>query len=90
VALFNASNEVRGRESVIDYLGGRYFELDPPARLEIKVRDSRFLGDAVWFGYDLVINMPDGMLAAKGMAICRKSGGRWRLLNMHNSFEEER
>ena len=90
VALFTASNEVRGRESVINYLRGRYFGLDPPARLQIKVRDSRFLGDAVWFGYDLSINMPEGMLAARGMAICRKSEGRWRLLNMHNSFEEER
>ena len=74
---------------MINYLRGRYFELDPPARLQIEVRDFRFLGDAVWFGYNLAIDMPEGMLAARGMAICRKSEGRWRLLNMHNSFEEE-
>jgi hypothetical protein len=90
VALFTASNEVRGKEAVIDYLQHRYFDLDPPARFELEVRDSRFVGDAVWFGYDLTITLPDRSMAAKGMAICRRSEGNWRLLNMHNSFEEQR
>jgi hypothetical protein len=87
VALFTASNEIRGREEVIDYLQHRYFKTAPPARFELEVSDSRFLGDAVWFGYDLTISMPEGTIKAKGMAICRRSQGRWRLLNMHNSFE---
>lgn len=90
VALFTASNEVRGREAVISYLQDRYFTLEPPARFDLQVRDSRVVGDAVWFGYDLKITLPRGVLAAKGMAICRKSKDRWRLLNMHNSFEEQR
>lgn len=89
VALFTASNEVRGREAVIDYLQDRYFKADPPARFDLQVRDSRFLGDAVWFGYDLTISLPEGSIKARGMAICRKSQGRWRLLNMHNSFEKK-
>jgi hypothetical protein len=89
VALFTASNEVRGRDAVIDYLQHRYFKTAPPAHFDLQVRDSRFLGDAVWFGYDLTISLPEGILKAKGMAICRKSQGSWRLLNMHNSFEEQ-
>lgn len=89
VALFTASKEIRGREAVIDYLEDRYFKVDPPARFDLQVLDSRFLGDAVWFGYDLTIALPEGTIKAKGMAICRKTEGRWRLLNMHNSFEEE-
>jgi hypothetical protein len=90
VALFTASSEVRGREAVIEYLQRRYFDLDPPAHFEINVRDSRFVGDAVWFGYDLKITLPQEVMAAKGMAICRRTKGSWRLLNMHNSFEEQR
>jgi hypothetical protein len=90
VALFTASNEVRGKQEVIEYLQQRYFDLDPPARLEIQVRDLRFLGEVVWFGYDLKINLPDEVMVAQGMAICRRADGSWRLLNMHNSFEEKR
>jgi hypothetical protein len=89
VALFTASHEVRGREAVIDYLQDRYFKAAPPARFDLQVRDSRFLGDAVWFGYDLTISLPEGSIKARGMAICRRSQGRWQLLNMHNSFEEK-
>jgi hypothetical protein len=90
VALFRGSSEVRGQGPVIDYLQRCYFDLEPPAHLDIRVHDSRFLGDAVWFGYDLIITLPKVIMAAKGMAICRKSDGQWRLLNMHNSFEEQR
>jgi hypothetical protein len=90
VALFTAATEVRGQVAVIEYLQQRYFNLDPPALLDMQVRDSHFLGDAVWFGYDLTITLPEGIMAAKGMAICRKNEGLWRLLNMHNSFEEQR
>jgi len=88
VALFTGSSEVRGREAVIEYLQQRYFNLDPPADFDMQMRDSRFLGDAVWFGYDLTITLPDGRMSAKGMAICRRSNGSWQLLNMHNSFED--
>lgn len=90
VALFTASAEVRGKAAVIEYLQLRYFRLEPPAHFDIEVHDSRFVGDAVWFGYDLTITLPGQVMAAKGMAICRWSDGSWRLLNMHNSFEEER
>ena len=90
VALFTTSGEIRGQEAVIDYFRRSYFDVDPPAQLDLEVRDSRFLGDAVWFGYDLEIALPEGLVEAKGMAICRQVNGRWRLLSMHNSFEAER
>jgi hypothetical protein len=90
VALFSGSSEIRGREAVIEYIQQKYFTAKPPAHFEMRVRDSRFLGDAVWFGYDLTITMPKGSLTAEGMAICRRSNGDWQLLNMHNSFEHRR
>jgi hypothetical protein len=73
---------------VIEYLQQRYFNLNPPADFAMQMRDSRFLGDAVWFGYDLTITLPEGIMSARGMAICRRSNGSWQLLNMHNSFED--
>jgi hypothetical protein len=87
VVLLTPWGEVRGRQAMLDYLRQRYFSLDPPARLDIRPRDFRVLGNAVWFGYDYTMKMPDGLIRARGMAICRKgeSDGRYRLLNMHNS-----
>lgn len=86
VVLFTPWGEVHGRRDMLDYLQRRYFNLDPPARLELRPHDFRMLGDAVWYGYDYTIKLPDRLIEARGMAICRKSGGRWRLLNMHNSI----
>ncbi len=89
VVLFTPWGEVRGRGEMLDYLRRRYFSLDPPARIELRVRDFRLLGDAAWYGYDYTMKLPEGLIKARGMAICRKSGGRWRMLNMHNSLVQK-
>jgi ketosteroid isomerase-like protein/predicted aspartyl protease len=77
--------EVRGRQAMITYLRERYFSLDQPAHLDMRPRDFRVLGEAVWFGYDFSMKMADEVLEVRGMAVCRKTAGRWRLLNMHNA-----
>lgn len=89
IVLFTPWGEVRGRGEMLDYLRRRYFSLDPPARIELRAHDFRLLGDAVWYGYDYTIKLPKGLIKARGMAICRKSGGRWRMLNMHNSLVQK-
>ena len=86
VVLFTPWGEVRGRREMLDFLQQRYFSLAPPAQIDIHPHDFRLLGEAVWFEYDYTIKLPDGLLEARGMAICRKSDGRWQLLNMHNSI----
>lgn len=86
VVLFTPWGEVEGRQQMLDYLQRRYFSRDPPARIEFHSRDLRLLGDAVWYGYAYTITLPNGLVEGRGMAICRKSAGRWRLLNMHNSM----
>ncbi len=86
VVLFTPWGEVRGGQEMLLYLGQRYFNLEPPAQIELRPRNFRVLGDAVWYEYDYSIKLPDAVIEARGMAICRKTGERWRLLNMHNSF----
>lgn len=88
VVLFTLGAEVRGRQAMLDYLRQHYFTLEPSAQLDLRPRDFRALGDAILFGYDYTMRMADGVVEARGMAICRKTGGRYRLLNMHNSVAQ--
>ncbi len=89
VVLLTPWGEVRGRREMLDYLRRRYFSLDPPARLELRVRDFRLLGDAVWYGYDYTMKLPEGLIKARGTAMCRRVDGCWRMLYMHNSLAQK-
>lgn len=88
VVLFTPWGEVRGRQAMLDYLRQRYFTLESPAQLDLRPRDFRVLGDAILFGYDYTMRLADEVIEARGMAICRKTGGRYQLLNMHNSVAQ--
>ena len=70
---------------MIKYLDERYFE--PRIRMELNLKDHRLVGDAFWFGYDLTFTYSSRQVTMQGMAVCRKDGETWRLLNMHNSHE---
>ncbi len=88
VLLFTPWGEVRGREAMIEYLRRRYFSVQPPAHIDLQPHDIRLLGNTVWFGYEYTLRLPDRVIEARGMALCRKTSGRWRLLNMHNSVRQ--
>jgi ketosteroid isomerase-like protein len=85
MALFTANEEFQGREKVAGYFRDRYFHQTPPARLEIHESEFRPIGDAVWYEYEFTIESASGRLHGRGMAMCRKSGGRWRMASMHHS-----
>lgn len=86
IVLYTPWGEFRGREQVLEYLNKGFLHLQPHPRFEITTHDMRLVGDAVWHGYDYTIESPDVHIAGRGMMICRKNGGRWQLLNMHNSI----
>ena len=86
IVLYTPWGEFRGREQVVEYLNKHFLRLQPHPRMEITTHDMRLVGDAVWHGYDYTIESPDVHIAGRGMMICRKSGGLWQLLNMHNSI----
>jgi ketosteroid isomerase-like protein len=86
IVLYTQHGEYRGREEVMRYLSQRYFKFAPKLHYEVRPRDVRTFGDALWYSYDFWIDTPEEHRTGHGMSMCRKdAGGRWRILNMHNS-----
>jgi ketosteroid isomerase-like protein len=88
IALFTANEELYGREKVLGYFRDRYFHQSPPTLLEIHESAFHPIGDAVWYEYEFTIESASERLHARGMAMCRKSNGRWRIASMHHSVVE--
>jgi ketosteroid isomerase-like protein len=88
IALFTANEELLGREKVVGYFRDRYFHQAPPARLNIQESAFHLIGDAVWYEYEFTIESQRGQLHGRGMAMCRKSDGRWRIASVHQSVVE--
>lgn len=86
IVLYTPSGEFRGRKQVMDHLEQRYLRFAPNVHFETTLRDIRILGDIVWSAYDYTITSPNGHASGHGNAMCRRTGGRWRILNMHNSL----
>lgn len=88
IVLFSADAELYGREQAVGYFRDRYFHQKPAARLEIRESAFHPIGDAVWYEYEFTIESARGRLHGRGMAMCRKSDGRWRMMSMHHSIVE--
>jgi ketosteroid isomerase-like protein len=88
IVLFNGENQLYGREQVTKYFREKYFHQQPPARLEIRENDFHPIGEAVWYQYEFTIASAQGKLHGRGMAMCQKSEGHWRMASMHNSLVE--
>ena len=86
IVLYTPEGEFRGRRQVMEYLGRRYLRFAPSLRFEMTPHDVQVYGDALWYSYDYTIESPKDHIVGHGMAMCRKSNGRWRMLNMHNSW----
>jgi hypothetical protein len=88
IVLFSLDTELYGREQVIGYFRDRYFHQKPAARLEIRESAFHPIGEAVWYEYEFTIGSARGLLRGRGMAMCRKSEGFWRMVSMHHSVME--
>jgi len=86
VVLYSPLGEFRGRDQVMEYLQKRYLRFAPNADYRMTVHDVRLFGDALWYSYDFSIDTPEEHPRGHGMAMCRRSEGRWRIVNMHNSI----
>jgi ketosteroid isomerase-like protein len=85
IVLFSAEAEVYGREQAVGYFRDRYFHQKPAARLEIRESAFHAIGEAVWYEYEFTIESTRGLLRGRGLAMCKKSDGRWRMASMHHS-----
>lgn len=88
IALFTTKGEFYGRDQVLAYFRERYFKIRPTPILEVSSRAFHLVGDAAWYDYDFRIRLPQETVQARGMAMCRKIDGHWRLVNMHHSAPE--
>jgi len=88
IVLFALQREYRGLEEVMKYLRGRFLQYAPQLTYKMKPDDVKLFGDALWYTYDYEIISPKEHLVGRGMSMYRKTGTRWRILNMHNSRRE--
>jgi ketosteroid isomerase-like protein len=87
IVLFSISHEEFGREQVLNYFHEKYFHQDPPVKVEFRESAFHPVGEAIWYEYEFKLSSARGILHGRGMAMCRKSGGRWRMATMHHSAE---
>src|SRR5439155_1630878 len=85
VVMFTTKEELYGREKVSSYFRERYFHQSSPARLVIHESAFHAMGDAVWYEYEFTIDSARGRLRGRGVAMCKKAAGRWRMASMHHS-----
>jgi ketosteroid isomerase-like protein len=86
IVLYVPTGEFRGRKQVMDYLEQRYLRFAPNLRFAVTLRDRQSFGDVLWYSYDYTVESPNEHIIGHGMAMCRRTGGHWRILNMHNSL----
>jgi hypothetical protein len=88
IVLYTMHGEYRGPAQVIEYMRSRYFQYGSHMMYDTVVRDVQLFGDALWYSYDFFLDTPKEHTVGHGMSMCRKSNGRWRILNMHQSRGE--
>ena len=88
IVLYCPKGEFKGRSEVMRYMRDEYFKFAGKVHYNMKLHEVQAFGDALWYSYDYEMNTPERNLSGHGMAMCRKTQGRWMILNMHNSLRE--
>jgi len=87
IVFYTPREEFRGRQEVMSYFEKCYFKkFGPRLHYSMDLHDVQLFGNALWYSYEYQLDTPEEHVAGHGMAMCRKSEGRWRILNMHNSL----
>lgn len=86
IVLYTPDGEYRGRKEAVDYLQKRYMKYAPDLCYIMTLKDVKTFGDALWYSYDYEIKTPNEDVLGHGMSMCRKSHGKWVVLNLHNSL----
>ncbi len=83
VSLFLGSGEFHGREDCLAHIRRRYFS-QQGVRLDIHHTEVRIAGDTAWSVYEYGHRIASEGQAGRGMMVMRRTGGKWRLLSMHD------
>ncbi len=84
VTLFAGNSSVYRREQALDWLREHLRAGSQPGsqveiHLEAHAADFHVVGEAVWFEYDLSFDLLPDSPHHRGMAMCHKRNGRWRI-----------
>jgi Domain of unknown function (DUF4440)/Aspartyl protease len=85
ITLLAENGTFAGRDSVVQYFSRNYFHQTPAATLEISESTFPPLGEAVWCEYEFRFQSMGSVFHGRGVALCRKSNGRWRVASMHHT-----
>jgi hypothetical protein len=85
IVLYTPDGEYRGRKEAVEYLQKRFMKYAPDLCYRMKVQDVKSFGDALWYSYEYEITEPAEHLTGHGMSMCRRTSGKWHVLNLHNS-----
>jgi hypothetical protein len=88
IVLFSADRELYGSEQALSYFREKYFHQTPTAHFEIYQSNYHAIGDAIWYEYEFTMTSVRGSIRGRGMAMCHKSDGKWRMASMHHSVIE--
>ena len=86
IILYTHGGEFHGKKQVMEYLQAEYLKYAPNVNYSERMKEARLFGDVLWYTYDYSLETPRERQTGHGMAMCRKSGPRWRIINMHNSL----
>ena len=86
IVLYTPDGEYRGRKQAVEYLQARYMKYAPNLCYKMTVQDVKCFGDALWYSYEYEITAPAEHVVGHGMSMCRRTQGRWYVVNLHNSL----
>lgn len=79
---------LRWKRELKKYRDGKSVSDKRKSAFPSRQHEAQVFGNAVWYSYDYSIDTPRDHVVGHGMAMWRKTDGRWRILNMHNSLHE--
>jgi hypothetical protein len=85
IVLYTSAGEFKGRAEVMRYMSETYFKYAPEVHYDMTLHEVQLFGNALWYSYDYALNTPVKKVQGHGMSMCRKTDGRWRILNMHDA-----
>ncbi len=85
IVFATSRGKFRGRKKVTDYLMQRYLKFATTVRYEINLQDLQSADDTIRYSFKYSADSSNERSAGAGTAICRRSGGRWRIVYIQDS-----
>jgi hypothetical protein len=82
ITVFQPNPETYGWKQALGYFHEHYFGPKSGAHLEMRASSFHVIGEAIWFEYDFTLTTQRDTLQVRGLAMCHKLDGHWRVASM--------